>query len=68
MKKMSFVIDERLEKRLRDAAGTYFGVRKGAISEALGEAIEVWLDFKSRQRRVTKVEIGWSGKDENQFV
>jgi hypothetical protein len=64
MKKMNFVIDERLG----DAAGTYFGVRKGAISEALCEAIEVWLDFKSRQRGVTKAEIGWSGKDENQFV
>jgi hypothetical protein len=65
MKKMSFVIDERLEKRLREAAGTYFGVRKGAISEALGQAIEVWLDFKSQQSRATKAKVGWSGKDKD---
>lgn len=44
---MNFVIDEQLEERFRKAAGSYFGVRKGAISEAIEEAIELWLDFKS---------------------
>ena len=60
---MNFVIDEKLEKRFRNAAGTYFGVRKGAISEAIGESIELWLDLKFQQTE--KSEIGWTGKDQS---
>jgi len=62
---MNFVIDEQLEKRFRNAAGTYFGLRKGAISEAIGEAIELWLNFKSQQTTPQKSEIGWTGTDQS---
>jgi hypothetical protein len=54
MIKMSFVINERLERRFRDAVARDFGVRKGAISEALGQAIELWLDHSSARIRPRK--------------
>lgn len=61
---MNFVIDEQLEKRFRKTIGIYFGERKGAISEAIGEAIELWLDSKSQPTIPGKTEISWTGKNQ----
>ena len=43
MGKMNIIISEQTEKRFRDAVARYKGMRKGNISEALEEAIELWI-------------------------
>jgi hypothetical protein len=43
MGKMNIVISDKTEKRFRDAVARYKGMRKGNISKALEEAIELWI-------------------------
>jgi len=43
MAKISVVISDELEKKLRVEAMQKFGMRKGYLSKALIEAIERWL-------------------------
>jgi hypothetical protein len=43
MGKMNIIISDDTEKRFRDAVAGYRGVRKGNISKALEEAIELWI-------------------------
>ncbi len=43
MAKISVVIPDELEKKLRLKAMEKFGMRKGYLSKALIEAIERWL-------------------------
>ena len=40
---MNIIISDETEKRFRDAVARYMGMRKGNISKALEEAIELWI-------------------------
>ena len=44
MRKMNFVIKDETEERLRRANADYMGVKKGNISKAMEEAINLWID------------------------
>ena len=44
MGRMQIVISDQLEKELRKKAAITFGLRKGSISNAVGEAIKEWLN------------------------
>jgi hypothetical protein len=43
MTRMNVVIDDKLEDRFRKAIADTKGLRKGNISEALEEAIDLWI-------------------------
>ena len=40
---MNIIISDDTETRFRDAVARYRGMRKGNISKALEEAIELWI-------------------------
>jgi len=44
MGKMNVVISDETERRFRDAVARHLGVRKGNISKALQEAIDLWIE------------------------
>jgi len=43
MGRMNFVISDPTEKRFREGVARHGGVRKGNISRALEEAIDLWI-------------------------
>jgi transketolase len=48
MKKLNIVLSDDIEKRFRSAVFEYKGMKNGNISKAVEEAIELWLQDKSR--------------------
>lgn len=50
MGKTNVAIDNDLEKRFRNAVFASKGMRKGNISEALEETIDVWILEEARKR------------------
>jgi hypothetical protein len=53
------------EEQFRKAIANHMGVRKGNISEALEEAIYLWIDKVSNISRQPpgKAILGWNGKE-----
>jgi hypothetical protein len=45
MGKMNVVISDKTESRFREAVAYHKGMKKGNISIALEEAINMWLDY-----------------------
>ena len=43
MGKMSVVIPDKLEERFRQEVGKRFGAKRGTITKAFIEAIELWI-------------------------
>ena len=43
MGKMNVILDDIVEKNFRDAVYRKLGMRKGNISKALEEAIDLWI-------------------------
>ena len=43
MGKMNVVISDDIENRFRKTIAMYWGIKKGYISRALEEAIELWI-------------------------
>jgi hypothetical protein len=50
MGKMNIVLEDELEQKFRKAVFESKGMKKGNISEALEEAIEIWIDKQARVR------------------
>jgi hypothetical protein len=59
MGKMNIAIKDETEERFRRAIADYRGLKKGNISKALEEAIEMWIDHVYRKMS-GKTEINWS--------
>ena len=59
MSKIIIVIRDETEKRLRRAIAQYMGLKKGNISIAMEEAIDLWIDYKSSSKTERKTVIGW---------
>lgn len=49
-KKITVLIEDKLDERFRRAIFEAKGLRRGAITEAIEEAIELWID-KAHLRR-----------------
>lgn len=49
MGKMNIVLEDNLEEKFRRAVFESKGMKKGNISESIREAIEMWIDAKSRK-------------------
>jgi hypothetical protein len=62
MGKINIAIKDETEERLRRAIADYMGVKKGNISKAMEEAINLWIDHVSEiyRRRYGKTEIKWT--------
>lgn len=54
MVKTTIEIDDALDKKFRMAVATSKGMRKGALSEALEEAIEAWVDEQATKSQEKK--------------
>ncbi len=50
MGRMLITVDDELEERFRRAVARIYGVRKGAISKAVEEAIRLWLEKYENQK------------------
>jgi hypothetical protein len=54
MGKMNIVLDDNTEERFRKAVADNKGMKKGNISEALEEAIDLWIMEQARIRKGNK--------------
>jgi hypothetical protein len=61
MGKMNIAIKDETEERFRRAIADYRGLKKGNISKALEEAIEMWIDHVANVNRKTsgKAKLKW---------
>jgi phenylpyruvate tautomerase PptA (4-oxalocrotonate tautomerase family) len=57
MGKINIAIKDETEKRLRQAIAEFMGLKKGNISIAIEEAIDLWIDNKSASiiQRITEI-------------
>jgi hypothetical protein len=67
MGKINIAIKDETEERFRRAIADYMGVKKGNISKAMEEALNLWIDRVSERRSKKKerqsdgkAEIGWT--------
>ena len=51
MGKMNIVLDDKLEERFRKAVFDNKGMKKGNISEALEEAVDLWIKERMGGRK-----------------
>lgn len=56
MAKMNIVIRDETEERLREAIFKTKGMKKGNISEAIEEAIELWIQEQLKKEQKVKKE------------
>ena len=49
MGKVTLVVDDKLEERFREAIFKSKGMRRGNMSEAFQEALEMWIDKQARK-------------------
>jgi hypothetical protein len=61
MGKINIAIKDETEEKFRQAVGGYMGAKKGNLSRAMEEAINLWIDHvsKSYQRKHGKEKIKW---------
>ena len=53
-KKLQVVLSDETEQKLRDTIFKTKGMKKGNISEAIEEAIELWIQEQLQKSRKTK--------------
>ena len=53
LKRRNIVLEDKLDEKFRKVVFHVFGYRKGALSEALADAIVIWIN-KNSHRRFTK--------------
>ena len=47
---MTVIVDEELEKKFKEAVFKDKGMKRGNISLSIEEALEMWIEAKSRQK------------------
>ena len=50
MGKVTLVLDDKLEERFREAIFKSKGMKRGNMSEAFQEALELWIDEQARSQ------------------
>jgi len=50
-KKLTVIIPEKLDGRFREAVFKAKGMHKGNLQEAVHEALEMWIEKKSREEK-----------------
>lgn len=56
MPKMNIVLTNETDEKFRRAVSEYKGMKKGNISLALEEAIELWIEQQAKLRAKAKIE------------
>jgi hypothetical protein len=51
MAKMNIILNDNTEERFRKAVADYKGFKKGNLSEALEEAIDLWIKEQAKRGR-----------------
>lgn len=51
MGKINISLDDKLEERFRKAVFDSKGMKKGNMSEAFEEALEVWISLQNKKKR-----------------
>jgi Arc/MetJ-type ribon-helix-helix transcriptional regulator len=51
MGKVTLVVDDKLEERFREAIFKSKGMKRGNMSEAFQEALELWIDKQARKEK-----------------
>jgi Arc/MetJ-type ribon-helix-helix transcriptional regulator len=54
MGKVTLVLDDKLEERFREAIFKSKGMKRGNMSEAFHEAIELWIESKKEEKKSIK--------------
>jgi hypothetical protein len=52
MAKMNIILNDNTEERFRKAVADYKGFRKGNLSEALEEAIDLWIMEQTKKGKM----------------
>lgn len=62
MGKINIAIKDETEERFRRAIANHMGVKKGNVSKAIEEAINLWIDYVSETnpQNYEKAKISWS--------
>lgn len=50
MSKINFILDDKIEENFRKAIFKSMGMKKGNISLALTEAIQMWITYQSKKK------------------
>ena len=53
-KKLTILLDEKLDEKFREAVFKVKGMRKGNLQEAVHEALEMWIDEKAKHQKEKK--------------
>jgi hypothetical protein len=51
MGKLVFTVSEELEKKFREAVYKRYGMKKGNISKAIREALELWISVNDKAEK-----------------
>jgi len=51
MSRLVLTVPEELEKRFRDAVYKRYGMKKGNISKAVREALELWISVNDKKEK-----------------
>jgi hypothetical protein len=55
-KKLTILVDDKLDERFREAIFKAKGLHRGALTEAVEEAIELWIDEECKKDRAKEKE------------
>lgn len=50
-KKLTILLDEKLDEKFRETVFKVKGMRKGNLQEAVHEALEMWIEKKAREAK-----------------
>jgi len=53
-KKLTILLDEKLDQKFRETVFKVKGMRKGNLQEAVYEALEMWIDEKAKHQKEKK--------------
>jgi hypothetical protein len=51
MAKLNLVIDDKLDQKFRETIFKAKGMKKGNVTEAVEEAIELWIDKQTKEKK-----------------
>jgi len=65
MGKVNLTVNDDIEKKFREAAYKVKGMKRGFLAEAIEEAMLVWLEYLSQNKKQMEEEQGLTSKELN---
>jgi len=63
MGRIDIILDDDLEKEFREEVFKGYGLRRGNLTQAIEEAIKMWIDFQ-RTKRSQAAKKAWEKRKE----